>query len=180
VTRFILSNIGGENMVSQEYQQIMVAIDGSKTAELAFKKAVNIVKRNNGNLIVVHIIDTRSLQSFPQFDRQSVSPNFMEQSTNAARNTLSDYKEWAKKQGLDDVRTIVKNGSPRRELTEVLPEEYDINLLILGATGLNAFERAFIGSVSQYVIREAPCDVLIVRTENDEIDSTPIAEDNNF
>jgi len=167
-------------MVSEEYQQIMVAIDGSKTAELAFKKAVNIVKRNEGELIVVHIIDTRSLQSFPQFDRQSASPNFIEQSTNAAKNTLRDYKEWAKKQGLDDVNTIVKNGSPRRELTEVLPEEYDIDLLVLGATGLNAFERAFIGSVSQYVIRKASCDVLVVRTDTDEIDSTPITEDNNL
>jgi len=167
-------------MVSEEYQQIMVAIDGSKTAELAFKKAVNIVKRNEGELIVVHIIDTRSLQSFPQFDRQSASPNFMEQSTNAARNTLRDYKKWAKKQGLDDVKTIVKNGSPRRELTEVLPEEYDIDLLVLGATGLNAFERAFIGSVSQYVIRKASCDVLVVRTDTDEIDSTPITDDNNL
>ena len=38
---------------------------------------------------------------------------------------------------------------------------------MLGATGLNAVERLFIGSVSEYVIRHAPCDVLIVRTDLD-------------
>ena len=38
---------------------------------------------------------------------------------------------------------------------------------MLGATGLNAVERLFIGSVSEYVIRNADCDVLIVRTDLD-------------
>ena len=38
---------------------------------------------------------------------------------------------------------------------------------MLGATGLNAVERLFIGSVSEYVIRHAICDVLIVRTDLD-------------
>ena len=36
---------------------------------------------------------------------------------------------------------------------------------MLGATGLNAVERLFIGSVSEYVIRNATCDVLVVRTD---------------
>ncbi|MEL5941041.1 universal stress protein, partial [Tetragenococcus halophilus] len=41
----------------------------------------------------------------------------------------------------------------------------DVDLIILGATGLNAVERLFIGSVSEYVTRNASCDVLIVRTD---------------
>jgi nucleotide-binding universal stress UspA family protein len=38
---------------------------------------------------------------------------------------------------------------------------------MLGATGLNAVERLFIGSVSESVIRNATCDVLVVRTNLD-------------
>ena len=38
---------------------------------------------------------------------------------------------------------------------------------MLGATGLNAVERLFIGSVSESVIRNASCDVLVVRTDLD-------------
>ncbi|MGO3608506.1 MAG: universal stress protein, partial [Enterococcus sp.] len=48
-----------------------------------------------------------------------------------------------------------------------IPENNDIDLIMLGATGLNAVERLFIGSVSEYVIRNAACDVLIVRTDLD-------------
>ena len=47
----------------------------------------------------------------------------------------------------------------------------------MGATGLSAIERAFVGSVSQYVVRNAPCDVLIVRRDSDDIDSKPIFEE---
>ena len=32
--------------MDQEYSKIMVAVDGSNEAELAFKKAVNVAKRN--------------------------------------------------------------------------------------------------------------------------------------
>ncbi|AKU59378.1 nucleotide-binding protein [Lacticaseibacillus paracasei] len=36
---------------------------------------------------------------------------------------------------------------------------------MIGATGLNAVERLLIGSVTEYVTRNALCDVLVVRTD---------------
>ena len=36
---------------------------------------------------------------------------------------------------------------------------------MIGATGLNAVERLLIGSVTEFVTRNAPCDVLVVRTD---------------
>lgn len=163
-------------MVSQEYNRIMVAIDGSTTAELAFKKAVNIVKRNQGTLIIAHIVDTRSVTIFPQYDRPINHSQFLQQSTEAATRTIERYKDWATDKGVTDTEIVLRNGSPRTELSDTLPHDLDIDLLILGATGLSAIERAFVGSVSQHVIRNAPCDVLVVRTNSDEIDNEPIVE----
>lgn len=163
-------------MVSQEYNRVMVAIDGSETAELAFKKAVNIVKRNQGTLIITHVVDTRSVTIFPQYDRPIDYSQFLNNSTEAADRTLELYREWATTHGLTDIETVLRNGSPRTELSDTLPNELNIDLLILGATGLSAIERAFVGSVSQHVIRNAPCDVLVVRTKTDEIDDTPIVK----
>lgn len=161
-------------MPNDGYARIMVAIDGSKTSEIAFKKALNIVRRNYGKLFVTHIVDTRTLQVFPQYDRPMNSSHFLEQQSDAANQTLSRYRKWAEDRDVTDIETVVRKGSPRTELADVLPDEYDIDLLILGATGLNAIERAFVGSVSQYVVRNAPCDVLIVRTEDDTVDDRPI------
>ena len=38
---------------------------------------------------------------------------------------------------------------------------------MVGQSGLNAVERFMIGSVSDHVIRHAPCDVLIVRPKEE-------------
>ncbi len=40
----------------QQYKKIMVAVDGSEEAELAFQKAVNVAIRNNGELLLAHVI----------------------------------------------------------------------------------------------------------------------------
>ena len=54
--------------MSQQYERIMVAIDGSYESELAFIKGVHVAKRNNAQLLLVHVIDTRALQSVATFD----------------------------------------------------------------------------------------------------------------
>lgn len=46
-----------------------------------------------------------------------------------------------------------------------LPEKYDTDLIMVGQSGLNAVERLVMGSVSDHIIRTAPCDVLVVRPE---------------
>ncbi|MNG34045.1 putative universal stress protein [compost metagenome] len=46
--------------------------------------------------------------------------------------------------------------------------KYKIDLIICGATGLNAVESFLIGSVSEHIIRYAKCDVIVVRGEDEE------------
>lgn len=144
----------------QQYQRIMVAVDGSAEAELAFKKAVNVAKRNNAEILLVHVIDTRAFQTVSTFDGM-----LAEQATEMAKQTLQDYEESARKNEVTSIKTVIEYGSPKPIIAKQLPEEHKIDLIMLGATGLNAVERLFIGSVSEYVIRNAPCDVLVVRTD---------------
>lgn len=163
-------------MVQGNYQRILVAIDGSEGAEIAFKKAVEIAVRNNGVLVLTHIVDTHSFQTFTSLESRITDERFLEQLNATADNTLNAYVEYAAGQGLaeDQIESLLKHGSPKVEIAERLPKEFGIDLLVLGATGMNAFTRLFIGSVSEYVVRNAPCDVLIVRTgevEHDRIDT---------
>ena len=143
----------------QQYKKIMVAVDGSEEAELAFQKAVNVAIRNNGELLA-HVIDTRSFQTVSSFDGM-----LAEQATEMAKQTLADYETNAKKAGLSKVTTVIEYGSPKQIIAKEIPEDNQVDLIMLGATGLNAVERLFIGSVSEFVIRNAACDVLVVRTD---------------
>lgn len=160
-------------MLDDKYQNILIAIDGSDEAERAFKKGINIAKQDGRKLFIAHISDTRTLRAFPNFESPINNHEFMDQSQRAASATLDAYKKWAMDAGITDVETILKQGSPKIEIAKNIPKEYDIDLILLGATGLNAVERILIGSVSEYVVRNAACDVLIVRTfDEDEISIT--------
>lgn len=144
----------------QEYRNILAPVDGSSESELAFRKAIEVAKRNHATLIIAHVIDTRAIQTPTGFEG-----NFTDEIVRQTKTLMADYENIARNAELEDIQTRIEYGSPKVMIARDLPEEYDIDLIMIGATGLNAVERLFIGSVSEYVIRNAPCDVLVVRTD---------------
>ncbi|MBU3852078.1 MAG: universal stress protein [Candidatus Paralactobacillus gallistercoris] len=154
----------------QQYQNILVAIDGSYEAELAFRKAIEVANRNKASLYLVHVVDTRAFQNISSFDSAMV-----EQVSKTAEKTLEEYVTIAQKAGINDVKFSVEYGSPKTIIARDLPKNKDIDLIIIGATGLNAVERLLIGSVTEYVTRNAICDVLVVRTD---LENKPALDEN--
>ncbi|WJY27965.1 MULTISPECIES: universal stress protein [Sporosarcina] len=151
--------------MSLVYNQIIVAVDGSKESEWAFKKAVAIAKRNDANLNLVNIIDTRSYSAVEAYDR-----SIAERAQSYAVDLLEGYKDHAAEAGLTHVNIIVEYGSPKTMIPREIPKKIEADLIICGATGLNPVERFLIGSVSENIVRAAKCDVLVVRTpENEDI-----------
>ncbi|WP_179395641.1 universal stress protein [Lacticaseibacillus absianus] len=144
----------------QQYKHILVAIDGSYESELAFQKAVAVAKRNHSELFLIHIVDTRAFQNVSSFDSAMV-----EQVTETAKQTMDGYIEQAHKAGLQDVSYTIEYGAPKTIIARDVPKQKAIDLIMIGATGLNAVERLLIGSVTEYVTRNALCDVLVVRTD---------------
>jgi nucleotide-binding universal stress UspA family protein len=146
-----------------KYKQILVAVDGSKEAELAYKKSVSIAARNNATLNLINIIDTRSFAAIEAYDR-----SIAERAQVFAENLLEVYKKEAIAGGVKNVNVIVEYGSPKTMISKDISKKIEADLIICGATGLNAVERFLIGSVSEYIVRSSSCDVLVVRTEEKE------------
>lgn len=148
----------------QQYRNILVPVDGSNEARLAFKKGVAIALRNGADcqLHLIHVIDTRAFQNVANFDTELV-----DQVANSAKKILDEYVDYAKKQGLTNIDASIEYGAPKAVIAKNMPEKFPASLIVMGATGLNAVERILIGSVTEYVTRVAPCDVLVVRTDLD-------------
>ncbi|HFI0149881.1 TPA: universal stress protein [Streptococcus suis] len=147
--------------MTQSYKTILVAVDGSIGAELALHKAIHVAKRNQARLIIAHVIDTRALHNVAAFEA-----SIYETLEKEAQSLLATYKEQAIEAGLSDVRVVIEMGNPKTLLAQDIPKETGADLMMLGATGLNAFERLLIGSSSEYILRHASIDLLIVRDEN--------------
>lgn len=143
-----------------EYARILVPVDGSNEARLAFDKAIEVAKRNRAQVVLAHVIDTRALQTPTGFEG-----NFNEEIQRQAEQLFQEYVDYAQEHDFTDIDTVLEYGSPKVLISKNIPHDYQIDLIMMGATGLNAVERLFIGSVSEYVIRNASCDVLVVRTD---------------
>ncbi|MBC6342030.1 universal stress protein [Lactobacillus kimbladii] len=143
----------------KQYHRIQVAVDGSKEADLAFKKAISAAKRNDAALEILHVIDTRSFQNVSSFDSEMV-----EQVSNDAKEKLQNYYKQATEAGVKEVHYSIEFGAPKAIIAHQFPKKHQVDLIVLGATGLNAVERILIGSVTEYVTRTADCDVLVCRS----------------
>ena len=70
----------------KQYQHIQVAVDGSKEADVAFSKAVEVAKRNGATLEILHVVDTRAFQDVSSFDSAMV-----EQVSEEAKTKIEEY-----------------------------------------------------------------------------------------
>lgn len=157
-------NLGKEEMtMGLKYQNILAAIDGSQEAEWAFKKAIEIAKRNNAKLLLVHVIDTRTFATVEAYDR-----TIAERADQFVTELLENYQKLAINAGVTQVEYVIEFGSPKVKIPKDIAKKNNCDLIVCGATGLNAVERFFIGSVSEHIARYATCDVLIIRTEKEE------------
>ncbi|MEO2074734.1 MAG: universal stress protein [Bacillus sp. (in: firmicutes)] len=143
-----------------KYKHILVAIDGSKEADWAFQKGIEIAKRNNADLLLVHVIDTRSYALIEAYDTV-----IGDRAEKLAKDMMENYHKQATDAGLSEVQYEIDFGSPKVRIPRDIAKKHNVDLIICGATGMNVVERFFIGSVSEHITRYAPCDVLVVRTE---------------
>jgi len=140
------------------YKNIVIAVDGSKAAKKAFDKSVEIAKRNDARLIVAHVIDSRTFATAEAYDR-----SLSERAEEYAKELLDGYVENARAQGLTDLVRCIEYGSPKVKVPRDVAENFNADLIVCGATGMNAVERFLIGSVSESITRHAKCDVLVTR-----------------
>ena len=147
--------------MTQRYENIMVAVDGSKEADLAFIKGVQSALRNQAKLTIAHVIDTRALQSISTFDAEVYEELQVE-----AQELMAEYEKRARDAGLKDIQVVIEMGNPKTLLAKTIPDQEQVDLILVGATGLNAFERLLVGSSSEYILRHTSVDLLVVRDKD--------------
>ncbi len=77
------------------------------------------------------------------------------------RNILNKMEDTFRSSNLT-VHSIVTDGSPGAEILRAITKHH-IDLVVLGTRGLSKISGVLLGSVSEWVLNEAPCSALIVR-----------------
>jgi nucleotide-binding universal stress UspA family protein len=82
----------------------------------------------------------------------------------AARTRLKEQVQKISETGAEIAQTHARVGFPDVEIVG-LAEELGAGLIVVGSRGRGGLRRALMGSVSDSVVRHAPCPVMVVRRE---------------
>lgn len=146
-----------------DYKNMLVGIDGSKQSMMAFHKAIDLAKRNNAHL---HLLSVVNGEHYPTAAGYGIIDRDMyDAAVERMKKTLSKLVDETKKAGWDNVDSSVMVGNAKIALTDQYPKNHEVDMIVVGATGLNVIGRLIVGSTAAYVIRHAPCDVTVVKTD---------------
>jgi nucleotide-binding universal stress UspA family protein len=142
--------------------RILLATDGSEEAELAALTAVDIADKTDSELHVVHVgVVPRFLESYP--GTLGYERRLYEQIEEESRQRLRELSWRVKVAGGTVAGSHLRMGAVDLEVVG-LAKELGADLIVIGCRGLRGIRRAIEGSISDAVIRRAPCPVLVVRS----------------
>lgn len=141
--------------MKSNYKNILVGIDGSEESEKAFLKAKEIVKNNEAELVIAWINT--------ELERRIPGEELSDREELIYSRYVSVNEAEAKNDGVKKVIPVVMTGEPKKYLSKVIPQKFNSDLIILGATSTNIVRNILIGSTAKYVVKNSKCSVLIVK-----------------
>ena len=148
----------GLRAVPDTIGRILLATDLTAASEVATDWAFSLAERNGADLLVVSVIDPRELRQASQ--RTGLRWDQVRDRRQAAAQELVARGHPS---GLN-VRVLVWTGDPGESIVSAAESEA-ADLIVVGTHGRGTIGRLLIGSVSEHVVRHAPCPVLVARPD---------------
>jgi nucleotide-binding universal stress UspA family protein len=121
--------------------------------------AVRIANEADADLVLAHVWHLPAI-AYPE--EPTFPPDTVQQMIRDEERGLDAASLEASKLGAKRVTTQFMSGFPWDQIVETLRDPA-IDLVVMGAYGRTRFERILLGSVSEKVVRHAPCSVLVAR-----------------
>ncbi|MGC9505778.1 universal stress protein [Baaleninema sp.] len=160
------------------FDRILVALNRSAFDKAVFDRALSIAVPHTADVKLVHFLNEPVVTPTPTplgtgigagwyspvstELPQTEHPEYQDK-LNEARSWLKRYEEEARLRGVE--ATCESNiGEPGFWICQ-LAEEWNADLVVVGRRGREGLSEAVLGSVSNYVLHNAPCSVLTVQLQ---------------
>jgi nucleotide-binding universal stress UspA family protein len=144
-----------------EFTRILCAIDFSDTATRALVYAAALATWYESKLTVLHVVpafEASMVSPLPRLDGEHRTPY-----APVRADVLTDMRSAVERIGASALEPalLAEEGRPHRGIVDCATARQS-HLLVLGTHGREGFNRLFLGSVAEKVVRTAPCPVLTV------------------
>jgi nucleotide-binding universal stress UspA family protein len=144
------------------YKQILVAVDGSDTSNLALQEAMKLAKEQQAALRLVHVVD--ETPAYMTMDTAFALGDFQKAMREAGQKVLATCAATARQAGVEvDTKFIVLQ---TQRICDAIIEEakrWPADLIVIGTHGRHGFNHLLLGSVAEGVIRLATSPILVIR-----------------
>jgi nucleotide-binding universal stress UspA family protein len=169
---WILSWITVENLM---VKKVLAAMDLSENNESIFEQAIELATASKADLMLLHVLSYEEANSpSPVLSVSPYTPDpiFMSETWEIHRQEWEKYE----RQGLELLRSLCErataaglqaeftqtSGSTGRVICD-LARSWEAEVIVMGRRSHSRLGELFLGSVSNYVVHQAPCSVFIVR-----------------
>jgi nucleotide-binding universal stress UspA family protein len=147
------------------FTDILVPIDFSEHASQALRLAVKLARMGQGRITLLHVGLAAGVGSYDLGGYGVPVPETLVRlHEDAAKQQEHALRKLAAEEIPDDLswRVVTREGSPAAEVVaQAAAGKHD--LVVMGTHGRGGLQRAFLGSVTEKVLRSCPVPVLVTR-----------------
>ncbi|ELZ21998.1 universal stress protein [Natrinema limicola] len=133
------------------YDRILIPVDGSDEATRAARRGLDLARRFDAAVDVLHVIDRRS--STRTSDEQAQLRERGEEIVAEIERLAADHDQ--------SVTTTVTDGSPAARIAR-LAADYETGLIVIGRQGITGLGKRLLGGVTEGVLHRSDVPVLVV------------------
>lgn len=136
--------------------KILLPVDGSEYSLAAAAEALDLAKKFDAKIIVLYCSETfQNLKQFKDFSVESLE---------YANHVLTPVRELLEKHQAKFTEHVV-DSSPSIEIPRMAEKE-NVDMIIMAPRGTNPLASILLGSVTTRVLKQAPCNVLVVHKKH--------------
>ena len=142
-----------------QFETILVPVDFSDHSKEALDTAIQMAHLFGSTIHLLHCYHIQTAGISPY---GIVLPSgYYADLRDAAEKRLRDWHDIVSKEGIES-ESILSADSPSLAIN-LAAEEFKSDLIVMGTRGLSGLKHAMLGSVTERVVRLAPCPVLTVK-----------------
>lgn len=144
------------------YKHVLVPIDGSEAARLGLQEAIKLAKHLSADIRLIHVVNKLPWVS-PEISPEMIRA-LLDQQRGDGESILHDAITATRDAGIAvDSRLIEALGTEAGEAIIKEAVAWPADLIVCGTHGRRGMRRLVMGSDAEYVLRQSPVPVLMIR-----------------
>ena len=145
--------------MSGTYGKVAVCLDGTEMQDVVLERAVELAKDNGVSEVhAIHVIDATALEMVTNPNTSDIIGAMREAFMSSVRAAAERIES---EDGIK-IEFVVYAGRIKERIADALADVAP-DVVVCGNRGLSSIKYALLGSVSTFIIRQSPCDVLVVK-----------------